>query len=407
MRQGLRAATALGLLAIPTSAALSQTTIAPLVAGDDPEFRIEPINAGPFRLSPQIETIVTFDDNVLASPDGSEVNDFELIVRPELVARGGDQIVEFAVEGFGEFSRFADLESEDSDTYGVGGLVAYRPDASTRIGVDAGYARQKENRGDPEARDLAGLGPRLFDSIYANVDYRRTGARTLLAVEAAFNDIDAVSRLDDDRDFATYAGSATVGYRVSGPIYATVTGFVNYRDFRLESTLTDPDRDATTYGGQIGVSFAESERFSGRARVGVFRFDPSDPSLDSRTGFSANVSLIYLPTRRMALILEAFNGDVATFRRGAQARTDTRVSLTLQNEIRHNLYSRAGIRYARNKFIGTGVEERVISPEVALEFLASKRLSLIGQARYADRTSDDPTQEFDRLMLSIGARLRF
>ena len=286
-------------------------------------------------------------------------------------------------------------------------MVSYQPEASTRINLRAGYARQKENRGDPEARDLAGPGPRLFDNTFASVDFRRTGGRVLLALEGAYSDLNAISPIDDDRDFKTYAGSATVGLRVSGPVYATVTGFVNYRDFRLESTLLDPDRDATTYGAQAGISFVESQRFRGNARFGFFRFDPSDPTLDPRSGFSANVSLVYLPTRRLAVILEAFNGDVATFRRGAQARTDTSVSLTLQEEIRHNFYGRAGIRYSRNRFIGTGIEERVISPEIALEFLASRRLSFIAQARYADRSSDDPTQEFDKLSISVGTRFRF
>ncbi|MEE4201440.1 outer membrane beta-barrel protein [Erythrobacter sp.] len=406
VRRSILAGTACGMLALSPVGADAQTTIAPLVAGDDPEYRIDPLTIGAVRLSPQVLATATYDDNVIASPDGSEVEDLEFIVRPEMAARIGDDTLLFELEGFGEFSRFADFITEDSDTYGVRGVAAYSPNVGTRLTGDVGYARQKENRGDPEARDLAGPGPRLFDNIYANADFSRTGGRVLLALEGAFSDIDAISPLDDDRDFKTYAGSATIGYRVSGPVYATLTGFTNYRDFRLERTLLEPDRDATTYGAQLGLSFAESERLRGRARFGFFRFDPSDPGLDPRTGFSANVSLIYLPTRRTALILEAFNGDVATFRSGAQARTDTSVSLTGQVEMRHNFYGRAGVSYTRNRFIGTGIEERILRADAALEYLVNRRLSFIAQALVADRSSDDPTQVFDRLSVSVGARLR-
>ena len=398
---------ALASMLFASTSALAQTSIAPLVAGDDPEFEVDPITVGPLQVSPQVTAGATYDNNVYANPDGTEKDDVQFIVRPELVARLGDQGLRFRLESYGEFSRYADLTSENSDTYGVLGGLSYSPDASNRLSVGAGYARQKDNRGDPEARDLEEVGPRLFDNTFANVEYNRTGGRTLFSLEAGYNKIDAVSALDDDRDFTTYAGSATLGYRVSGPIFATVTGYVNVRDFRLEATPTEPDRDATTYGAQVGVSFVDSERFRGRARVGFFQFDPSDPTIDGRSGVSANVGLTYLPTRRTAVIVDVFNGDVATSRRGAKARTDTRVSVTGQVQMRHNFYGRAGVRYMRNKFIGSGIEERTLGANVALEFLAGRGLSFIAEAQASDRQSDDPTQEFDRFRTSLTARLRF
>lgn len=406
-RQKVGIAFALGTLAFSSTGALAQSTIAPLVEGDDPEYDVDPIPVGPLLLSPEVVASATYDDNVIASPDGSEVEDVEFIVRPELTARVGDQTVRFELAGYGEFSRFADFTSENSDTYGVRGDFTYSPSATTLVSVDGGYARVKENRGDPEARDLAGPGPRLLDSTFAGIQLRRTGGRVLLALEANYEDLDALSPVDDDRDFETYAGRATAGYRISGPIYATVTGFVSARDFRLEATLTDPDRDATTYGGQVGLDFVESDRLRGRARLGVFRFDPSDVTLEARTGFSADVSISYLPTQRTALILEVFAGDVATFRQGALARTDTRVSLTGQFEIRHNLYARTGVRWFQNRFVGSGIEEEIFGSDVALEFLAGRGVSLIAQLEGRQRNSDDPTQEFERFRGSVAARIRF
>lgn len=397
---------AAGALLAPTQAG-AQTVLAPLVAGDDPEYEIDPIPVGPVRLSPSLVVTSVYDDNVIASPDGTEIDDVEFIARPELVARVGDNNIRFELAGFGEFSRFADFTNEDSDIYGVNGEFSYSPRAGNRLSVDGGYARLKENRGDPEARDLAGPGPRLVDSTFANVAYRNRGGRILLNVIAAYNDLDAVSPLDDDRDFETFSGRATVGYRVSGPVFATVTGFANVRDFRLEGTLTDPDRDATTYGGQLGLTIVESERLSGRVRLGAFRFDPEDPTLDARTGFSVDASLVFRPTRRSALVFEAFRGDVATFRQGALARTDTRASLIGQFEIRHNLYARTGVRWVRSRFVGSGIEEDIIGANLGVEFLANRRLSFIAQIDANDRSSDDPTQEFDRFRAGVTARIRF
>jgi hypothetical protein len=387
--------------------ASAQTVLAPLVAGDDPEYEIDPIPVGPVRLSPSLVVTSVYDDNVIASPDGTEIDDVEFIARPELVARVGDNNIRFELAGFGEFSRFADFTNEDSDIYGASGAFSYSPRAGNRLDVDAGYARLKENRGDPEARDLAGPGPRLIDSTFANAAYRNRGGRLLLNLTAAYNDLDAVSPIDDDRDFETFSGRATVGYRISGPVYATVTGFASVRDFRLEGTLTDPDRDATTYGGQLGVTIVESERLSGRVRLGAFRFDPEDPTLDARTGFSVDASLVLRPTRRSAVVFEAFRGDVATFLQGALARTDTRASLIGQFEMRHNLYARSGVRWVRSRFVGSGIEEDIIGGNLAVEFLANRRLSFIAQLDANNRSSDDSSQEFDRFRAGVTARIRF
>ncbi|WP_379923351.1 outer membrane beta-barrel protein [Erythrobacter sp. R86502] len=397
----------LGATCLCPTSLLAQTTVAPLLAADDPVFRIDPITAGPLALRPQITAVVSYDDNVLASPEGTEINDVEFVVRPELAARIGDDNLAFQMNGYGEFSRFADFSSENSDIYGVNGLLAFSPRVGDRLNVFGGFARLKENRGDPEARLIAGPGPRLIDETSAGVNYRRSESRVQFSLEANYSDLDAVSSLDDDRDFEVYAGRATVGYRISGPISVTATGFVNVRDFRQEATLVDPDRDAVTFGGQVGVGIAESERLRGRLRLGVFRFEPEDKTIAARNGFSADVSLAYLPTRRLAFILEAFNGDVATFRRGAEARTDSRVSFVTQVEMRHNFFGRVGARWVRSEFVGSGVTEDITGANVALEYLANRRFSLIAEGNVSQRTSDDPLQEFERFRLSLSARIRF
>ncbi|WP_435418767.1 outer membrane beta-barrel protein [Parerythrobacter aurantius] len=386
---------------------LAQATIAPLLVGDDTDYRLEAKTVGPVALRPQIIAAVTYDDNVIASPEGTEVSDIEVVLRPELNARVGDQKLSLQLNGFGEFSRFFDFSSENSDTYGANGLISFSPRVGDRLSLSAGYARLKENRGDPEARLLAGPGPRLTDETSAAIAYRRNEGPIQLNLEASFSDMDAVSPFDDDRDFQTFAGRATIGYRVSGPLSATVTGFVNSRDFRQEASLLVPDRDASTYGGQIGINIDESERLRGRLRLGIFRFDPQDPSIAARTGFSADASIAYLPTRRLAFVLEGFNGDVATFRQGAQSRTDSRIAFTTQFEMRHNVYGRIGARWLKSRFVGSGISEEIVGTNIGIEYLANRRLSLIAEASAAQRTSDDPSQEFERFRFSLSARFRF
>lgn len=389
------------------ASAAAQTTIAPVVDGEDSDFRIDPITAGPFKILPLVEGTARYDSNVLADVEGAEVDDLELVIRPEVRVELGENNLRFSLDGYGQFSRFADLTTENSDTYGANLGAVYSPSQGERFSATSGYARIAEDRGDPEARDAAGPGPRLIDQLLTNVRYRRDGGKFLVDVEAEFRELDAVSAIDDDRDFTTISGRATVGYRVSGPFYATATGFVASRDFVLPGTAIDPDRDATTYGGRVGLSFVDSERIRGRVGIGVFQFEPEDARLDSRTGLSVDASISLLLDRRAAIIIDAFRGDVATFRSGAQARTDTRAAVTAQFEMRHNFYGRAGIRFRDTEFIGSGISEQTYGPTLAAEYLANRNLSFIAGVNYSERMSDDVTEEFERFRVNLTARIRF
>ncbi|KWV92900.1 outer membrane beta-barrel protein [Erythrobacter sp. YT30] len=385
----------------------AQTTIAPLVDGDDPEFRIDPITAGSLKISPSITATTRYDSNVLADVANNEIEDVEFIVRPEVGVEIGENAFRVNFNGFGQFSRFADLSTENSDTYGADLGFNYSPSQGETLRTQVGYARLAEDRGDPEARNVAGPGPRLIDDLFAEVRYRNEGGRILLDLEAVARELDAVSAIDDDRDFTSYGGRATVGYRVSGPVYATVTGFATYRDFVLPPTPTDPDRDATTYGGRVGISFVDNDRIRGRVGVGIFQFDPQDARLDSRSGLSVDASISLLIDRRAAIIVDAFRGDVATFRAGAQARTDTRAAVTAQVEMRHNFYGRVGLRYRDTNFIGSGISEETYGPNIAVEFLANRNLSLIADATVSERVSDDLFENFERFRAGVTARIRF
>src|SRR3546814_4462414 len=56
---------------------------------------------------------------------------------------------------------------------------------------------------------------------------------------------------------------------------------------------------------------------------------------------------------RTAITLDAFRGDVATVRTGALARTDTRIGIGVQQEVRHNLLFNAGLSWRQTDYRGT------------------------------------------------------
>jgi hypothetical protein len=139
----------------------------------------------------------------------------------------------------------------------------------------------------------------------------------------------------------------------------------------------------------------------------VFRFDPADATIDPYTGLSASANLIYRPTERTAVLLDAFRGNVATYRTGAQSRTDSRVGITVQQELHHDLFAHLTGYVRDTKFRGSGISETTYVAELGAEYLLNRHFTIGAVGRYSKRTSDDPFEKFERTRLMGYVRFQY
>lgn len=386
--------------------AQSLPDVAPAIPREDPEYEPAGIFIGPVQLSVGGDAKIEYDDNVFALPDAPTSDGiFVVSTRAGLTHRTGN----FAARLNAGMTarRFLDQISQNSEAARIQLGLEWEPRQAETLSLTARWERAVEDRGDPESRLNTALGPRQIDVSSVNLGYRRASGRLLLDLYAEATEFDARDALDDDRDFSIYGGTAKVGMRVGGQLFATVSAFATRRDFRLPLSSQGIDRDATIYGARAGVEFAPGGFFEGNISAGFFRNEPSDPTLDARSGLSIAGELTYRPTRRMALIFDASRGDVATFRGGASGRTDTVTRVTWQQEIRHNLFSSASVGYRDSDFVDAAVSEQTVIARGEVEYLVNRNFSVVGQASYGSRDSDLPLEQFDRFRAGVGIRFRF
>jgi hypothetical protein len=378
---------------------------APAVRGDDPEYRVSPTTIGGLAVAVGSEIHIGYDDNIYAIPADPIADEIAQVdVRVDASHRSGP--FDLNLHGVYGARRYFTYRTENADTYRLASDLSWRPSEADALRLNVGYERAIEDRGDPEARDIRAIGPREIDVATAIAGYRRTSGTLLLDIEGSAIKNDAVSIIDADRDFTSYSGRATAGYRIGGSTFATATGFITARDFRLDTSPAGLLRNSTTYGGRVGIEVTPGGVLEGNLSIGVFKFEPDEPTSDSHTGLSAAGQLVYRPTQRAAIILDAFNGDVVTFRNGASGRTDTSVQLTWQHEIRHNLYSNVGAAYRQSKYRGSGVTEETVQGRFELEYLINRNFSAVADASFGKRTSDLPFDEFERFRGGVGVRLQ-
>lgn len=370
------------------------------------EYRPLGITLGKIKLEPEMDARLEYDSNIYAEANNKD-DDWKTVISPRLTATYDAGTVQMTGRASGTFRRFFDNKSENSSA-GLADLkLNWRPDEATSISGGGGWERAIEDRGDPEARKFIGTGPRRIDIFHGELRASHDIGRIGVDLEGSVQHLDHVSDLDAERDHDVYAGSARLRYRLSGLLSLFGQGFLTRRNFRLAVDSSGINRDATTYGARGGVAIDPGGTLRGDFGVGAFRFDPSDPLLKGRTGLSLEGSLIFQPTPRIAFTADAFQGDVATLRTGALARTDTRFQLGVQAEARHNLRWSLAAFYRRSNFVGTPIKERTLGGLAEAEYLIDRRFSIAATLRYGDRSSDDPTGDYKRFRGGVELRARF
>lgn len=396
------------LAGLPGSAAAQEIgSTAGSVLADDIEFRHEPVAIGPFTFEAGGEAQVEYNSNIFAEPVDAE-SDLIARLRPYAEIRHTTGALRTTLATRFDLRRYADFSIENADAATVLLTTRWSPREGDSLYLGGSISRAIEDRGDPEARQIQGIGPRIYRILSGTAGYTRRGSRFLVEAVGEVQQIDALADIDDERDYTTYAGRVTVGYRSGGPFYLTGTGYYTRREFRLPEPITNIDRDVSTIGGLLGIRFDDGGLFEGRVGAGIFRLTADDPARDGRTGFSMQGQVTYRPRERTAIKLDLFSGDVTSFRSGGSTRTQTDIGLAVEQEIRHNLLASVGVAWQKVEFPGPAAEEQKRwRANGGLEYLVNRNLSVFARASYSTRSSDDPLDEFDRFQAGVGVRLRF
>ncbi|QAY78036.1 outer membrane beta-barrel protein [Sphingosinicella sp. BN140058] len=383
---------------------LSRAT--PVIGTAESDYPRTPVTVGDTRLFFNGDVRLEYDSNVYAQSH-DVTSDFKVVIAPAVTAVLDKDRYRLTGWANARAERFFDVTTEDSTAASIGATGEFRLRATDSITALASYERAVESRGDPEARTTPTTGPRLIDISRAEFGYNRTGTRIGFRIRGTGARFDHVSAVDRERDHDSLSLSGRIRYLLSDLSSAFAELFYNRRDFALARDASGVDRDSATTGGRIGIAIDPGGVLRGEAGAGIFRFNPQDPTLSARTGFSAQAALIYQPRARLAFTLDGFHGDAATVRSGAYAREDTRVRLGIQQEARRNLHWQGGLVYRRSAFLGTSVVEKTLGGYGEVEYLVNRRVAVALSGRYADRESSRPGDDFERFRGALELRLQF
>lgn len=371
-----------------------------------PGYEPRTLKLGDVMLLPELDVGATYNSNIYAAHVDRR-DDIVTSIQPRVSIRKDEGRFQWLGELSGDIRRYASNSRENSESYGAAGTFKALLSQELTISGTAGYQRAVENRADPEVRQNPTLGPPLFDMLTGKLEMKLTGSRIGFSLKGEAEKYDFVSRINDDRAFTSYRGTARLSYRLSPMLDGYAQVYVNQRDFRLRAPITGASRDGRTIGGLIGVQVNPGGKLRGEIGAGVFRYKPESSLFRSFSGFALEGALIYSLRPRTALILDVFSGDVATVRNGASGRIDRSARLTVQQEIRHNLIASAALRYRQTRYRGIDSRLNTFSGDLDVEYLLNRHLALALTGQYSKRTGGSAPDRFDRTRIGVALRMRY
>lgn len=370
-----------------------------------PGYEPRQIRLGSTIISPEVVAGSEYDSNVYATSRDAD-DDLLLTVAPVIAIRNTVGRMQLDASLFGVLRHYDEHPLEDVNTFGFNGAGRFEA-ASDHIFKGRIVAeRSFQRRGDPEARTETLKGPARINVGRAELGYEYRPGRLGVSFQGAAEKLNYLPRDEDDRDLTTLRGSTRLSLDATPRISTFIEGFINKRDARTAVDRSGVNRDTLTKGALAGVAIHVADRLDSELGIGAFRSDPSDARLRSFTGFAANGSLVWRPQLRTSLTAEVFRGDVATIRTGANGRIDTRASIRLDQEVRHNLLFNGTLSVRDTRYRGSiERDQTTYTAEAETTFLASRNVQLVASVRFARRKADQPLEEFERVRGGLALRL--
>lgn len=215
------------------------------------------------------------------------------------------------------------------------------------------------------------------------------------------------TNVDDTRflDLTRTALQYTVFYNFS-PKTAVLFDFVR-SDVQFDEPFAGPDaRNADEYQLRTGVRWLATGKTSGDLRVGVYRRE-FEEAASPEQGLDWQATVQWAPRARTLLDLEAARASQESYR------ADTRVNVTRSLVARWKQYwgarasSQLSAGHVTTEFVGLGRKDTAYNLRLGLDYQLSQSLSAVMAAESFNRTSNEPTSEFDRLNAYAGIRLAY
>lgn len=311
---------------------------------------------GGFVIYPRIKAVAAFDNNVLAQSSDAQ-GDVAFSLEPSVRAVSEWTRHQVGLSATAAATRFAKLETENSETFAVRADGRYDAGDELRLYAYTDYRRDVERRSAPGALRVSQR-PAAYNTASAGAQLTWQGNRLRLQASGSAAKIDYADIVFRDGlvidsrelDRSRYQAALRADYAVNPNLAVLVGGTIGKTDFDPPPGAITPDRSARRAELLGGVSFEFTDLLRGEVALGYIHQDFRTPGLKGFGGLGGRAELEYFPTRLTTVRLdasrtlqEAGNPIAPSFRR-------TRVGVRVDHELYRQVLVSAFADYEASRF---------------------------------------------------------
>lgn len=376
-----------------------------------PGFEEQGTRAGDFMIFPRVRGLITYNDNVRVDPvDGT--GDFALTVEPSVRAVSNWTRHEVGLSASGAITRFADLKTENSETYALLAQGRYDLGDEVKLFGDAGYRRDVERRSAPGALRNS-VRPAFYNTASATTQLTWQGNRLRLAatgnvLRIMYADIATVNGPvlnSRDLDRSRYQAGLRADYALSANIALLATGAWSKLDYNRPTNAITPDRSANRFELLGGASFEFTDLLRGEIALGYIQQNFRSAAIRNFSGFGGRAELEYFPTRLTTVRLDASRTLQEAGNPLAPSYRRTRVGLRVDHELYRQVVISAVADYEINRFQLPDRSERRPHAGFSGQYLVDRHLTIFGRYDYLRVTTRPAlfSRSFTDNVISVGA----
>lgn len=376
----------------------------PLAKATDQPLRQPPgLHAGGFLVFPRLEIAEKYDDNIFATKDDRQ-GDFVTIISPSISIESIWSRHGLGLQAFGQFSRFAEHGTEDSEQGGISLTGRLDITGEDYVSEFLSFSREAQDRSEPD--DTGSRHPPLFNRYIARTRYAHEFNDLEFRLDGQIQRFDYVAGFDFDRDRLEFSVEPRLSYRVSA--YLTPFVAVGYLDRNFDASVNRAgvDPDSRTYDAKLGIDFALDPALTGEIAAGVFHTDFDDSTLDRITSPLLDGTLSWEVTT-----LTTVTGNVS--RREAVAATSdnsskivSSASIRVDHELLRNVLLDGEVRYRNEQYQGSDRVDNRFDVELGGTYLLNPNASLSLDYRYSNRASNVDAGDFTDNLVQLSIALK-
>ena len=351
-----------------------------------------------------------YDSNVYASPS-AEQSSTGIIFSPNLSIESDWSNHQLSLNLQADHHQYFDTTSETrTDGHAVlSGRLDVRSDLAVFGAVSA--ARRHERRGTSNSPNTAAK-PVPYDDFDAALSVAKEFNRLEVAAGITgeyrnYQNVPAVGGGTLDQDYRDGV-NVSVGGRIAYLMRPGIRIFGDARyNWRQYNNPPGVNADSHGYNLLAGLEFTLSTLMRGEIGIGYLGQTYEGAGLPNATGFKYSADLIWNPTPLMTVTLKGNRSVDESGLAGSPARVDSNVEVTLDYELRRNLIVSPSFAYSYEEYPGTSRRDNVFAPELRIDYLVNRYLTLGLGYSYVLRESNVGGVGYDRHYVGVNAQAKF